>query len=143
MRHGTCSYGQFDTCGQIAWRALPLVPNVSTGSAPGPRDCVGGGRRLRPGRDRGCVSLARHAVPLIERCRLSEVARAAELPKPRHIDCLSNSSCLVPCNTDDAGDAWRRAVTILDDLGHPDADQVRTKLATVDIPSSDTDDRDA
>jgi hypothetical protein len=35
-------------------------------------------------------------------------------------------------NPDAARDAWQHALTILDDLDHPDADQVRTKLAALD-----------
>jgi hypothetical protein len=29
-------------------------------------------------------------------------------------------------------DAWQKAFTILDDLRHPDADEVRVKLASID-----------
>jgi tetratricopeptide (TPR) repeat protein len=36
-----------------------------------------------------------------------------------------------------ARDAWQQALTILDDLDHPDAQQVRTKLATLATPTSD------
>jgi tetratricopeptide (TPR) repeat protein len=35
---------------------------------------------------------------------------------------------------DAAGDVWRRALTILDDLGHSDAEHVRTKLDDLDRP---------
>jgi hypothetical protein len=31
--------------------------------------------------------------------------------------------------------AWQQALTILDQLDHPDAEQVRTKLAALDIPT--------
>jgi tetratricopeptide (TPR) repeat protein len=37
-------------------------------------------------------------------------------------------------NSDAARDAWQQALTILDQLDHPDADQVRAKLATLDPP---------
>jgi tetratricopeptide (TPR) repeat protein len=42
-----------------------------------------------------------------------------------------------------AHDAWQQALTILDELNHPDADQVRTKLATLNTPTPDPTDRDA
>jgi tetratricopeptide (TPR) repeat protein len=35
-------------------------------------------------------------------------------------------------NLQAARDAWQQALTILDDLDHPDAGQVRTKLASLD-----------
>jgi hypothetical protein len=31
-----------------------------------------------------------------------------------------------------AREAWQQALTILDDLGHPDADKVRAKLDRID-----------
>ena len=34
-----------------------------------------------------------------------------------------------------ARDAWQQALTIFDQLGHPDADTVRTKLAALDTGS--------
>jgi tetratricopeptide (TPR) repeat protein len=34
-----------------------------------------------------------------------------------------------------ARDAWQQALTILDELDHPDAEQVRAKLATLDTPT--------
>jgi tetratricopeptide (TPR) repeat protein len=34
-----------------------------------------------------------------------------------------------------ARDIWQQAVSIFDDLDHPDADEVRTRLATLDIPA--------
>jgi hypothetical protein len=37
-----------------------------------------------------------------------------------------------------ARDAWQQALTILDQLDHPDAEQVRTKLATLDTPPATT-----
>ena len=42
-----------------------------------------------------------------------------------------------------ARDAWQHALIILDDLSHPDADQVRTKLATLGIPTPDPAESDA
>jgi tetratricopeptide (TPR) repeat protein len=38
---------------------------------------------------------------------------------------------------DAARTAWQQALTILDQLDHPDADQVRTKLTTLDVPAGD------
>jgi tetratricopeptide (TPR) repeat protein len=38
-------------------------------------------------------------------------------------------------NHDAARDAWQQALTILNDLNHPDADQLRTKLTTLDTPA--------
>jgi tetratricopeptide (TPR) repeat protein/transcriptional regulator with XRE-family HTH domain len=40
-------------------------------------------------------------------------------------------------NPDPARDAWQHALDILTDLDHPDADQVRTKLAVLDTPTAD------
>jgi hypothetical protein len=37
---------------------------------------------------------------------------------------------------DAAGTAWRRALTVLDDLAHPDADQVRAKLDALPAPAA-------
>jgi hypothetical protein len=39
-------------------------------------------------------------------------------------------------NLQAARDAWQQALTIFDDLHQPDADQLRAKLATLDIPNS-------
>jgi hypothetical protein len=37
-----------------------------------------------------------------------------------------------------ARDAWQQALTILNDMDHPDAQQVRTKLAGLDPPTDET-----
>jgi hypothetical protein len=42
-----------------------------------------------------------------------------------------------------AHDAWQQALTILDDLHHPDAEQVRAKLAGLDTATVEPDDGDA
>jgi DNA-binding SARP family transcriptional activator/tetratricopeptide (TPR) repeat protein len=41
-----------------------------------------------------------------------------------------------------AHDAWQQALTILDDLAHPDADQIRTKLADFDTSTDEPADQD-
>ena len=41
-------------------------------------------------------------------------------------------------NPQDARDAWQQALTILNDLDHPNADIVRTKLAGLDPPTDET-----
>jgi tetratricopeptide (TPR) repeat protein len=46
-------------------------------------------------------------------------------------------------NPQAAHDAWQQALTILDDLHHPDADQIRTKLTTLDTQSPHPADDDA
>jgi hypothetical protein len=38
-----------------------------------------------------------------------------------------------------ARQAWRRALTILDDLSHPDADDVRAKLRQLEQPEAQAD----
>jgi tetratricopeptide (TPR) repeat protein len=42
-----------------------------------------------------------------------------------------------------ARETWQQALTILDELNHPDADTVRTKLATLATPTPDRADEDA
>jgi len=37
-----------------------------------------------------------------------------------------------------AGTAWRKALAILDDLGHPDAARVRAKLKTLGTTTEET-----
>ncbi len=41
-------------------------------------------------------------------------------------------------NPEAARTAWQQALTILDQLDHPDADQVRTRLTALDTPSATT-----
>jgi hypothetical protein len=45
-------------------------------------------------------------------------------------------------NPQAAREAWQQALSILEELEHPEAEQVRNKLAVLDMPTADLDIRD-